>query len=537
VRVETPAYSYGGPIHTAGTELAHNVILKTHARTRCCNITKTNAQLTRTPRQTPTYTSADITEAFHTHHVNFARAAKLLRQYKVRDITAASATPSTKLQRNSPLTFHKDDFYCTLRSRVWDVLRTTLGTAAPAPTRTMNCISALLIGIVLAGFAATLGALWLWQQPQSQHTVVLLQSGILASVHAFVAACVWLSWKRVAFACAIATGAALSLLTIHAHNFFHKRDNWRMYLFDISCLSSFEWRTTHGSTSCSICTLFPALAVASFSLCLSLTEHLQLNAILVSHHLWPNSSHDIEVAGLMPFLNYLPQQKPFVQRTLVYVYMHAFYCVALPLELLKRFVLITLRKQSWRWEHALPLLEFAILAATASAAAAAAAAAADSKQLFAAVASAACLFGAMHMACSYCFAFIGLVAAHHHPECWHQGDAARSRSTDFGLVQLDAVRDRRGVNENLLLVSVSFGAHALHHCFPTIDHSRLPLLVPVFLRTCREFGYAWQLKSAYAMASGKFTQLRRQHVHLSGGGSGASGADAADAKKQQKKTK
>ena len=40
-------------------------------------------------------------------------------------------------------------------------------------------------------------------------------------------------------------GFILSLCTTAAHNFFHKKDHWRMYYFDLSLLSSYEWRISH----------------------------------------------------------------------------------------------------------------------------------------------------------------------------------------------------------------------------------------------------------------------------------------------------
>lgn len=48
----------------------------------------------------------------------------------------------------------------------------------------------------------------------------------------------------------------------------------------------------------------------------------------------------------------------------------------------------------------------------------------------------------MHCACSLWFSFVGLTAAHHHPDIYHEGDAMRD-NPDWGLCQLDAVRDRQ----------------------------------------------------------------------------------------------
>jgi len=41
-------------------------------------------------------------------------------------------------------------------------------------------------------------------------------------------------------------GFALGCTAVGAHNFFHMRDNWRMYYFDLTPLSSAEWRVSHG---------------------------------------------------------------------------------------------------------------------------------------------------------------------------------------------------------------------------------------------------------------------------------------------------
>lgn len=51
------------------------------------------------------------------------------------------------------------------------------------------------------------------------------------------------------------------------------------------------------------------------------------------------------------------------------------------------------------------------------------------------------LWFVLHLACSSWFTGVGLVVAHHHPEIYHEGDAMRE-DRDWGLCQLDAVRDR-----------------------------------------------------------------------------------------------
>lgn len=56
----------------------------------------------------------DITEAFEVHHINYAKAAAVLSEYRVRD---------AKEPRNFKLTFKDTGFYRTLRKRVAEKLK------------------------------------------------------------------------------------------------------------------------------------------------------------------------------------------------------------------------------------------------------------------------------------------------------------------------------------------------------------------------------------------------------------------------------
>ena len=57
--------------------------------------------------------NTDITEAFEAHHPNIEIVEKYLSMYYIKD---------TNKPRNSPFTFEKDGFYCTLRKRVQPLL-------------------------------------------------------------------------------------------------------------------------------------------------------------------------------------------------------------------------------------------------------------------------------------------------------------------------------------------------------------------------------------------------------------------------------
>lgn len=70
-------------------------------------------------------------------------------------------------------------------------------------------------------------------------------------------------------------GVMLTWTVIASHNFFHRKDNFRMYYFNLSFASYREWRISHA----------------------------------MSHHLYTNSFHDLEIALFEPFLSWIPNPK------------------------------------------------------------------------------------------------------------------------------------------------------------------------------------------------------------------------------------
>ena len=85
------------------------------------------------------------------------------------------------------------------------------------------------------------------------------------------------------------TGLILGMTTSAAHNFFHQADSWRMYYWDLSFLSSRDWRITH----------------------------------MLSHHLHTNTYKDIEVSGIEPYISFMPYaDKNWVQRFFACIYIN-----------------------------------------------------------------------------------------------------------------------------------------------------------------------------------------------------------------------
>lgn len=79
---------------------------------------------------------------------------------------------------------------------------------------------------------------------------------------------------------AILSGVFLLWVLVIAHNYFHRKDNWRMYCFNLTLLNYRDWRVSHA----------------------------------MSHHLYTNTYYDLEISMFEPFLQWLPQPKKLQQK-------------------------------------------------------------------------------------------------------------------------------------------------------------------------------------------------------------------------------
>lgn len=137
----------------------------------------------------------DITEAFEASHVrSFTKVEQVLAKYYIRHIESP---------RNSPYTFHESGFYRTLKRRADPILQ-QVGT----------------------GYSSTI---LMFQDSLAISFIILASLGVAMSSRSLQ----------------ILAGFALGMCSIGGHNFLHKADNWRQYYFDLSPLSSFEFRITH----------------------------------------------------------------------------------------------------------------------------------------------------------------------------------------------------------------------------------------------------------------------------------------------------
>ncbi|KAK7086141.1 hypothetical protein SK128_017207, partial [Halocaridina rubra] len=218
----------------------------------------------------------DITEAFESSHISLA-AERILPKYFVKDIN----TP-----RNSPYTFHENGFFRTLKGKVRPVLEKT----GKGPDLRMILIQdGLLISFLTLACAGSL---------TPSYTLVILAGFILA------------------------------MTSMCAHNFFHQKDNFRMYYFDLTFLSSYDWRISHG----------------------------------LSHHLFTNTRYDFEISVLEPFWEFLPRpEKKLLQRYGSYFYELLLIPIVLYLEALKRIILLIRKDVPLRSENFFPLIELVVM--------------------------------------------------------------------------------------------------------------------------------------------------------------------------------
>lgn len=346
----------------------------------------------------------DITEAFETAHFG-ENPQKILRKYYIKDIS----TP-----RNSPYTFHEDGFYKTLKRKVQPVLQ-------------------------------KIGRGPSWKS-------VLMQDGFGLAYVFLALACSLLG----SYTLAVFAGIALTPVVVCAHNYFHQRDNWRMYYFDLSPYSSYEWRVTHA----------------------------------LSHHLYTNTANDIEIENLEPFFEFLPKpDKTFFKRYGSFVYEWVVISIVPFLFYLRRVFDMCVGNAPLRPEFFLLYLELFVMALI-------------SQSFWLAFK----LLVIVLMTFNIVFNAMALAVAHHHPDIFHDGDRMRD-DPDWGLCQLDAVRDRKEVTGNLFLVLATFGDHTLHHLLPTVDHSKLNCLYPAFYETCKEFNVPFSFMTWSSLFVGKYMQM------------------------------
>ena len=359
----------------------------------------------------------DITEAFHSSHLS-PHVHGVLAKYYVKPAQSP---------RDSPYTFEPDGFYLTLKERVHKHLSSKV-TREEIKTvhRRVAAFQDRFVFIFLILLMAT----------------ARTESYLIAAL----------------------TGVVLLLNMNCSHNYYHKKDNWRMYCFDLSLLSSYEWRITHA----------------------------------ISHHTYTNTVWDFELAFFEPYADFRVRSKNIGLRylsALTLFFLSEFFFF---IEVLKRIITVLMGYQKLRPENFLPLAELLFI-----------------WLLGCPLVPAVKLWLVMHAVSSWFFVVIAVIAAHHHPDMFHSGDGHFQYGNDWGLGQLDACRDRNDVDGVLLAELTVYGNHVLHHLFPTLDHGVLDIIRPVFQQTCQDFKLPAELSqptspySQWQLLMGMIKQLAR----------------------------
>lgn len=353
----------------------------------------------------------DITEAFEASHpIRPKKLQALLKKYFVKKIDQS---------RNSRFTFHDDGFYRTLKRKAEPIL-------------------------LKVGTGPSLSITFL----QDSLTFMFLSTMILSSVTENL----WIS---------VASGIFLGMVFSLSHNFFHQKPTWRMYIWDLSLLSSRDWRITHA----------------------------------FSHHLYTSTYYDLELASWEPFAIFIPGlSKTFIQKYIAPVYITIVYGLVTIIEYTKKIILILVGIERLHPENLFPIAELLIMWIS-------------NGNFYSSIKS----WSVMHIFSSLWLAFLSQIATHRHPELYHPEDLPSNASVrngfDWGVCQLDTGFDVTGKSDHFIWKVTTFGDHRLHHLFPTVDHSKLRYLYPIVEETCKEFGVPFETRSPWNMLLGHFSVM------------------------------
>jgi len=245
------------------------------------------------------------------------------------------------------------------------------------------------------------------------------------------------------------------------HNYFHKKDSFLRYIFDLTSLSAYEWRITHA----------------------------------ISHHHYANSHWDYEVTSLEPFLVFLSTtKKNFFQKNLVVIYYQVIFFAAFILDFQKKIASTILgQSRKLRLENSIVVAQLIFLVYFSG-----------TKGIIQWI--------IMHSICSWGITTFGL-PVHHHPRAWHDGEKLnpldKDGKCDYGLFIVETTLDHSiTIDISLkLLLYAGLNEHVIHHLFPTIDLSRFEEIRPIFQKVCKQFNVPYTLSTWKDLYTGTLRKL------------------------------
>ena len=389
----------------------------------------------------------DVTPLFESHHLlSDAKMQKLLQKFYVRDCHRSRTTPAPAADDVEAFSYLETGFYKTLKRRAAAVLERAAAAEQATGPR------------------------------QARGPTTEMRVLVWAILGAWVGCLAWCCRAGAGYLPSVLAGILLNALVGVGHNGMHTAPTWWRFLMDLSMFSSREWRVSHA----------------------------------LSHHHYPNSKVDFEIAAVEPFIYSLYSSQ--ANSVLLPVYLWSVLCILGPFELVGRLLNVVVRRiQPPRWENALPFVELAVLMLVG--------------QNGARVGWRQWLL--MHVVAS---ALLGLQALplHHSDHSWSDGKPhTPPRPLDFGLHTMAATQDFSAELPLWAVLLVSpFNHHRLHHLLPAVDESRLPMLEGVLLQTCQEFGVPYVVHPWAELAMGTLRnwfdvgghRRARAHAPLGGGG-------------------
>lgn len=152
------------------------------------------------------------------------------------------------------------------------------------------------------------------------------------------------------------------------------RDNFRMYYFNLSLMSSRDWRISHA----------------------------------LSHHLYTNTITDLEISMFEPILEYMPKEKSWFVRYISWIYSPLLWVSLYHMTGLQRYIGILMGARKISKEEFIPFtIPFVMFVFC------------QDLWLVLKMWTFIVAVGSFH------FALVGLNAAHHHPAIFHDGDYVR----------------------------------------------------------------------------------------------------------------
>ena len=386
----------------------------------------------------------DITEAFEVHHLNILKAEKVLKRYYVKDADSKYV---------GRYFWDDNNFYRTLKRRTAEVLEVGDQPGLPAKTKPTLGFKFLCIFAILLHFA----------------TFALL-----------------MRFPSLPFA--ILAGLTLQAFHGIGHNALHQADNIWMYFYDFCGWKHHKHRVSHALSHHLHPNTQIDLEFPDHSFVFTSNGHLNSRWVLVVGPLamWSGPLRDIFKLwmGLFTFQEKWRPEYLFNMFQLgLMVYATTFLH---PTSLLSFFPTCPSSSPLAINTSDVSLSSLFIPLDTSSSPIFS-----DFLSIVTSALSGLFLFCVMHLVCGFCIETAGF-GLHRSSFCWTDGDP--NPKFDFAEHCLSATADHDvdlSLFSSLYLFQI-LNNHGIHHLFPTVDKSRIHLIMPIFRETCEEFGVPWK---------------------------------------------